>query len=392
MSEGSTVGAKRMAIDRDTLARELSALVRVPSVTPMHAGPRSGAGGEQRFAMVVAERCRSLGAQVHLDPVMPERPNVIAVWHGGSDRWLGIDVHSDTVGVERMRGDPFGGRIEDERVFGRGAVDTKATLAICLALLQALHDAGQRPAHNLLLAITCDEEGTARGAPALATWLGGRGLQLDEMVIAEPTQCAAVHGHKGVLRQTFEVRGAAAHSATPARGRNAVLSAARLALAFEAENERLHAHEPASPLGTPTLTVSMLEGGQGPSVVPDRARLTIDRRVVTGESTEDLAKRYAAMAQDVSDLPIEVTTTHAIDAFYQPSDSPLVRGFSEWAGTEPATVAYCTNAWAYAQVARQRIVIGPGSIDQAHGEVEWVTLDELERMAQAMAAWWSASA
>ncbi len=372
----------------DDLTAELSRLVRIPSVTPTHAGPRSGTPGELRIASYAAERLRRVGADVETVMVMPDRPNVIAVLRGATGRWLGIDVHSDTAGVEQMTGNPFDGRVEAGRVYGRGAVDTKATLAAVLVLLDSLRAAGRRPLHNLLIAVTCDEEGTARGAPALAARLQERGIALDQMIVAEPTGCAPVHGHKGVLRLVCEISGVAAHSAYPDRGRNALVAAARLTMELSLEHERIQSR-PASPLGHGSLTVTGLESGRGASVVPDHARVTIDRRLVPGESAVQLAVEYDALARRAAGLPVRSVTTHAIDPFHCPPDSDLVARFSGWTGGQPRTVAYCTNAWAYDDVARERMVIGPGSIEQAHGDVEWVAADELLLMTRALASWWT---
>ena len=67
------------------------------------------------------------------------------------------------------------------------------------------------------------------------------------------------------------------------------------------------------------------------------------------------------------------------------------RGFGNWAelsGKEPTIVPYGTNAWAYGGLARECVVVGPGSIDQAHGDEEWVEISELEKLADIYAHWW----
>jgi acetylornithine deacetylase/succinyl-diaminopimelate desuccinylase-like protein len=77
-----------------------------------------------------------LGAGVEREDVYAGRPNTYGVWRGQTDRWIAVDVHIDSVGVETMIGDPFDGRPEIGRVYGRGSVDTKASLAVVLALLE----------------------------------------------------------------------------------------------------------------------------------------------------------------------------------------------------------------------------------------------------------------
>ena len=131
----------------------LMELVSINSVNPLQAGERSGPGGEAELAGWVAERTEGLGAEVVLDEAAPGRPNVYARFPGsaGDGRTVAVDVHLDTVGVEHVEGDPFGSRVDDGRVYGRGSVDTKATLAVLLPLLAALTREGRRPVPNLYL-------------------------------------------------------------------------------------------------------------------------------------------------------------------------------------------------------------------------------------------------
>ena len=157
-------------ITGDRLAEWLSRLVQIPSVSPNQSGPQAGITGEAILAAEVTKWFRAFGGNVHREDILPDRPNIYGIWRGRSDRWAAVDVHMDTVGVAQMKGDPFSGDIKNGRVYGRGAVDTKATLAVVLALLEALYEADQTPEPNLLIAATMDEEVGARGAPAFAEW------------------------------------------------------------------------------------------------------------------------------------------------------------------------------------------------------------------------------
>jgi acetylornithine deacetylase/succinyl-diaminopimelate desuccinylase-like protein len=372
----------------DRLAAWLSRLVRIPSVSPDQAGPRSGAPGEARLAEEVAAWFREFGAEVVSQEVLPSRPNVYGLWRGRSTRWAAVDVHLDTAGVEHMADDPFSGRVEHGRVYGRGAVDTKATLAVILALLEAMHHAGHTPEPNLLIAATVDEEVGARGAPAFAGWVRSRGLALDQLLVAEPTGCGPVYGHKGLSRLEFQVKGVSAHSSQPQLGRNAVVAAAYLVVALEVENQRLPATSPETPLGPATLTVSIIHGGSGINVVPDTCSVCVDRRVVAGEKPLEISAALSELAQRVCPLPVTARVLNEIPAFLQPPDTPWIRQLAEWSGREPATVPFGTNAWAYEGVTRECVVLGPGSIDQAHGDEEWVAISELEKLADIYARWW----
>jgi succinyl-diaminopimelate desuccinylase len=377
----------------DLAAAWLARLVRIPSVNPGQAGPRAGEPGEARLIKEVERWLAELGAQTHRQAVLPGRENLYAVFTGRADpaRWAALDVHVDTVGVEQMTGDPFSGELREGRVWGRGAVDTKASLACALAVLQAGASRGVGPGPNLLLSASVDEEVGAEGAPAVRDWVGEQGLVLDEMAVAEPTRCGPVVGHKGVLRLGVEIEGAPAHSSQPHLGRNAITAAARAVLALHAEHERLQ-RESTSPLGPGTLTVTLISGGTGYNVVPDRCTLFADRRVAAGESLQALEAQLRDLVSEASGLPVRCVPQKSIEPFHQDPDAPWVRRLAEWSGMAPAVVPYGTNAWAYGGIARELVVIGPGSIDQAHGVEEWVEVSELERMARILARWWGMEA
>jgi len=371
----------------DQTAAWLRRLVQIPSVSPDQAGPRAGAPGEARLAAEVANWFRQFGGEVYREDVLPGRPNVYGLWRGQTDRWLAVDVHLDTVSVEQMTGDPFSGHVENGRVYGRGAVDTKASLAILLALLEELHQTGQPLATNLLIAATVDEEVGATGAPAAARWIRQRQLPIDQLIVAEPTLCTPIYGHKGVARMEFHVQGEAAHSSQPQRGQNAVVAAAYLVMALQEEHEQLYTSPP-TPLGKATLTVTIMHGGTGINVVPDACAVSVDRRLVNGEKATEVCAALYQLAQEACPLPLTMKTQKEIDAFFQSPDSPWLRQLVEWSGNQPQVAPYGTNAWAYTDVARECVVFGPGSIDQAHGAQEWVALDELEKAAAIYTRWW----
>ncbi|MEP7190842.1 MAG: M20/M25/M40 family metallo-hydrolase [Roseiflexaceae bacterium] len=377
-----------MIITDEQLTAWLKRLVNIPSVTPEQAGPRAGAPGEARLAEAVAGWFRELGGDVYVEDVVPGRPNVYGIWRGTSARWAALDVHMDTVGVEQMLGDPFGGELRDGRVYGRGAVDTKASLAVALALLEALHRSGDTPVTNLLIAATADEETQARGAPAFAAWVRRRAIALDQLMVAEATRCRPVHGHKGVVRLAFDITGAPAHSSQPQLGKNAITAAAQLVLAFDAEHRRLAAAPPASALGAPTLTVTLIGGGRGLNVVPDACSLSLDRRVVAGENADAVVAALNDLAQRACPLPVTMRPLVAVDAFLQAADTPWLQQLAEWSGQPPTIAPYGTNAYAYDGLARECVVLGPGSIDQAHGVEEWVEVAELDKLAAIYARWW----
>ena len=376
--------------ESEHLASWVSRLVQIPSVNPLHAGPRSGEPGEARLAHALAGYFRDLGADsVELVDVAEGRPNVYGIWEGTSDRWVVLDVHTDTVTVEHCEGDPFDGRIADGRVYGRGAVDTKASLGVMMAVLERARAEGRRPVPNLVVVGSISEEaGGMLGARGFRKWAEARGLRPNEVIVAEPTMCAPVHGHKGAVALEIRVLGEAAHSANPHLGRNAITGAAHLVLALEAEHQRLQSLTPSTEIGNGTLTVTMVNGGTGGNVVPDSCTLSVGRRIVPGESNQEVADRLCELVRDECPLPVEFPLVYlGAPAFYQSPDSPLIGNLARWAGTQPEVASYGTNALRYSGFADEMVVFGPGSIDNAHTAVEYVEIEQLVRCAAVYSAW-----
>ena len=138
----------------------------------------------------------------------------------------------------------------------------------------------------------------------------------------------------------------------------------------------------------PRLTVTLIRGGSGTNVVPDRCTMSVDRRTIPGEAADAIVEQLGELAQRACPMPVSQRRLLTLDAFWQEPGAPWVQQMAEWSGLEPATVPYGTNAWAYPRVARTCLVMGPGCIDQAHGPEEWVAVAELERMARIYMKWW----
>lgn len=381
----------------DRLAEWVARFVRVPSVNPLHAGPSCGVPGERAMAEAVADAASGLGAsEVVLDPVLDDRPNVYAVFAGHTDEVVVLDVHTDTVTVEHMVEDPFDGRVQDGAVWGRGALDTKASLGVICALAEAWRAEGLRPMPTLyVVGSIAEEAGGMPGAAAFRRWAVERSLAVRQLVIAEPTELAPVYGHKGGVSVRVTVLGRSAHSATPHLGENAIEAMAPVIAAYQREHERLVAAGGDTELGPATLTVTMIEGGTGGNVVPDRCRLQAGRRVVPGEDPADVYERLAAIAVEACPLPVEVEPWPpplpglgaGMPAFHQSADTPLVRGLAEWAGTAPTIAPFGTNALRYDGFADEKAVFGPGRITDAHRETECVRIDDLARLADVYTRW-----
>ena len=379
------------------LAESVAELVRIPSVNSLQAGPAAGEAGELALAHHLAERFRELGAvEVVLDEVAPGRPNVYATFRGRTDRLVVIDGHTDTVGVEAMTDPPFDGRIEAHRVWGRGALDSKATMGVVLALLGSWQRLGVRPEPTLMVAGTVSEEdGGLPGALRFAEWARQRDLGIDQLLVAEPTELAPVHGHKGGIAALVTTVGRSAHGALPHLGVNAIEAMAPVISAVTAEHQRLQTVPATTELGAGTMSVMLISGGSGSNLIPDRCSILVVQRLVPGEDPDDAFARLEDLVRAASPVPVEVVSMLpplpdgrlGAAAWYQSPDTPLVQELARLAGARPAVAPYGTNALCYRDTAGEVVVFGPGCIDDAHQPTESVNLDDLARTADVLTGW-----
>jgi acetylornithine deacetylase len=210
------------------------------------------------------------------------------------------------------------------------------------------------------------------------------------MVVAEPTMCAPVHGHKGGIGLDVTVHGHAAHSSKPHLGANALSGAARIVIAIDAEQERLAALEATTPVGKGTVSVTELAGGLARNIIPDACALYVGRRTAPGE---DVTEVRAALCELIENSAAPLSTTieslygDGSPGFYQDPDGALITNLAQLAGSAPTTAEYGSNALRYGEVADELVVFGPGSIDQAHQAVEWVDIGQLERSLDIYRTW-----
>jgi acetylornithine deacetylase/succinyl-diaminopimelate desuccinylase family protein len=352
-------------------------LIRINSVNPAYAQgvPESAI---QRFIYDFFERA---GVAVEMQEVLPDRPNVIAKIPGAApERRLLFEAHVDTAGVEKMTVSPFEPVISDGRLYGRGACDNKGGLAAMMHALANIKRSGTVPACDVWLAATVDEEHSYRGVLGLC-----EGLRATGAVVAEPTGMRLVVASKGCLRWRIVVKGRAAHSSKPHLGVSAITPMARLIVALEEEAQELASAQ--HPLvGPPTLNVGVIQGGAQVNIVPEECYIEIDRRLIPGEDIREVEERYKLLPQRLEQRCPDVRVEHVpllADWPMETSvDSDIVAVAAAVLGKnalspEAIGVPFGSDASKLTRIEIPAIVLGPGSIDQAHTADEYVPVDEL---------------
>jgi acetylornithine deacetylase len=344
---------------------ELAAeLVRIDSVNPDLV---PGGAGESELAQFVAEWLTAAGLEVEVEEVAPGRPNVVGRARGsGGGSTLLLNAHMDTVGYEGMEA-ALEPRVEDGRLYGRGAYDMKGSLAAIMVAGAEVVQAGLRG--DVLVAAVADEEVYSIGAEAAA-----RRYPADAAIVAEPTELRLVVAHKGFVWLEVETRGRAAHGSRPDLGEDAIVGMGQVLTGLGALAQAL-VDNPSHPLlGSGSVHASLISGGVELSTYPERCVLALERRTVPGERVEVVERQIREIANGA-----EVRTTFVREPFEVAQDELIVQSVLRHAGgPEVAGVPFWADSAVFAAAGIPTVVFGPGG-EGAHAEVEWVDLADLER-------------
>jgi succinyl-diaminopimelate desuccinylase len=288
----------------------------------------------------------------------------------------------DTVNADINQLSP---RKKNGRIFGRGACDTKGSVASMFMALCDLSRLGKRPSETeILFAGLVDEENAQAGSRAL----GAMGIKADLAIVGEPTRLQAVTAHKGSLWLELKTRGKSAHGARPELGKNAIHSMARVVNLLEttyAAQLRSRAHPL---LGHGTINVGFIQGGTQPNIVPDTCEIKIDRRTLPGETESSVRREIRSLLQS-NHLRAVIGNAKLAPCLPLETDPklPLVSRFLGSIGQKNCIgVDYFCDASVLSHSGIPSIVFGPGDIAQAHTSEEWISIKSLETARKLLAS------
>lgn len=359
-------------------------MVSVETVNPAFGGPT---GGEARLAEHLEGLARQWGLQSRRCPVADGAFNLLITSEvSPAAEWLLFESHLDTVSVDGMTVAPFTLTAVGDRLYGRGACDTKGTGA---AMLWALQEYARQPkrTRNVGVVFAVDEEAAMTGAQAFAANEVARFSKLRGIVVGEPTGLRPVVAHNGALRWRTITRGVAAHSADPTKGRSAIRAMLRVVEALEARFIP-HANRDFPLTGRAAASINVIRGGSAVNIIPDYCEIICDRRLVPGETAAQvLAERDAALAG----LTVEHDGQYLAPPLPPESSAELhrwARPALEACGLDAAAAGapYATDASHYAAAGAQVMVFGPGDIAQAHTKDEFLDRRELAKAVKAYGA------
>jgi len=384
-------------IDRNELINLARELVRIDSVIR----PEKG-NTEKKLVRFIAEWIENeIGIKPMIEEVEAGRENIIATLDSGKPgRCLMFEGHTDVV----SEGDPglwqhppFEGVVADGKLYGRGACDMKAGLAVNLLAVKAVAASGIDWRGKLRLGIVCDEEDMMIGIKDFIK--KGHADDVDACLVSEPEENQLCLSMKGAIRAKVKVIGKMAHGAMPLTGINPNIRLAKIILAFEgyeqAEIERCGKDDL---LGYPSITFTVVQtppAGEPAqlNVMPGTALGYIDIRTVVGQNHDhiraDLQEILHRLAEDDKDFRAEIEFIEDRPVVSMDKEEPIVRcaadAYKELTGADPvyngvpgATDGTFLRAWKNIP----SLVNGPGPRHMPHQTDEYVELDELYEAAR----------
>ncbi len=369
-------------VSRDEIVEIASQLIAIPSPS-----------GEERAVMEwVVEWCQARNLEYQIVAKDPARPNVIiTVGDPAAGPTLVMNGHLDTVPVSDLaawKTGPFEPTVsaDGRKLVGRGASDMKSSTGVMICLMGLFAEAkfaGALQAH-----VVSDEETSAQDGTihVLAEIAAGRLPRPAFCLIGEKSDLKIRNAERGLVAFEITCLGRASHTAAArVTGINAIAKAAKGILALEEHLEQFHPS-----VGHPVISVNMIEGGVAHNVVPGSCTISIDRRLIPGETKEsvvaDIVAKFDAIAAEDPDYRYELDVDpdgSYIAANITPEDSPLVQAFQESVrrvlGKEPEFFvqwAGMTDGRFYRQHDIDTVGMGPRG-EGAHGANESIAIDDL---------------
>jgi len=340
---------------------------------------------DQSNAQVIdylAEWCESAGLRVERLPIAgrPGKFNLVASAGSGPDG-LVLSGHTDTVPCDESHwaSDPFRLTERNDRWYGLGTCDMKGFFAL---VLESIRDIDlNRLKHPLILLATANEESDMCGARALLDTHPKLGRHA---VIGEPTGLRPVRMHKGIAMEAIRLQGRSGHSSDPALGVSALEGMHQALDELITWRGELQARyrNPLFAVEVPTVNLGHIHGGDNPNRICAECELHFDIRPLPGMDLDELRgeieRRIGARLQG-SGLTFErVSLFEGTPAMETPADSAIVRATEKLTGYTAGAVAFGTEGPYMNQMGMQTVILGPGSIDQAHQPDEFLALDQVD--------------
>jgi len=305
-----------------------------------------------------------------------------------------LSGHTDVVPVsgQTWHSNPFEIKEEGDKLYGRGTCDMKGFVAVCMAFAKDFASAELKfPIH---FAFSYDEEIGCLGVRSVTKYLSELDVKPFCCFVGEPTMMQVVRKHKGKQYFQCDVRGFECHSSLSHLGVSAVEYGAAMVSKIRSMKLRKQNEGPFDENFEPpytTIHCGVMHGGEACNIVAGNCSLKAEWRYVPAEDPSKLFEEVlnygkeleTEMKQVVEETGVEVKMMAQGPALDTPEDSVPVKLAQDFSGSKGSCcVSYMTEAGLFSQAGVPTVIIGPGSIEQAHKPDEFVLIDQMAQCEQ----------
>ncbi|CAM1503559.1 Fc.00g011500.m01.CDS01 [Cosmosporella sp. VM-42] len=346
--------------------------------------------GETAIARYITSWLEHRDIETHWIEPTKGRPSVVGVARGtGGGKSLMFNGHIDTVTLMGYEADPLSGKIENGKLYGRGAADMKCGIAAALIALANAKKMALRG--DVIFTGVADEENKSIGTEEVLQ----AGWRADAAIVSEPTNLEIIHRHKGFVWLEVNIHGLASHGSLPDVGIDAISKTGYFLVELDRYARRLQEGAQDAKAGLPSVHASIIKGGEEVSSYPALCTVALERRTIAGETPEMVEEEI----QDLLEKLVRVVPNFKYDlkvmfhrsSFELPLENPFMSLVTDFVGKalgqKPTigAVPFWTDCALLADKGIPSLLWGPRG-EGLHSRVEFVEVESVKQVAEALTA------
>ena len=358
--------------------------------------PSDETAGEKEVCEYLESYLKSLGMKVRLQEVLPNRPNIIAEVIGDEvGKSIMFNGHVDTVPVgdiKKWSMDPYSAIIKDNKLFGRGSTDMKGSIASMIIAMKFIMNNVKKFNGKIIFTGVMAEETTGLGTQKIVE----ENIKADMAVVGEPSDEKIYRAHKGTMWFNLSTYGKLEHSSeSNSESNNAIINMMKLIMEINEISKELETIEN-NLVGHPSINIGLIDGGTKQNMIADSCRISIDRRTLPEEKTDEILDKLRIRLDGLRSLDDRLTFDLEIDTIREAVEvaeseqivqevknalnkvinkNPTISGMK--ATTDMSILVNQGNI--------PSVIYGPGFIKQAHTVDEFIEVKRLVESSQVYA-------
>ena len=355
--------------------------------------PSDETAGEKEVCEYLESYLKSLGMKVRLQEVLPNRPNIIAEVIGDEvGKSIMFNGHVDTVpigDIKKWSMDPYSAIIKDNKLFGRGSTDMKGSIASMIIAMKFIMNNVKKFNGKIIFTGVMAEETTGLGTQKIVE----ENIKADMALVGEPSDEKIYRAHKGTMWFNLSTYGKLEHSSeSNSESNNAIINMMKLIMEINEISKELETIEN-NLVGHPSINVGLIDGGTKQNMIADSCRISIDRRTLPEEKTDEILDKLRIRLDRLRSLDDRLTFDLEIDTIREAVEvveseqivqevknalnkvinkNPTISGMK--ATTDMSILVNQGNI--------PSVIYGPGFIKQAHTVDEFIEVKRLVESSQ----------